>query len=197
MSTLTNLFAKLKANFITASVAYIALGIVLVIFPAQVAGIACYILGALLIAAGLLMIVNFFTMRGISSLFSITLAAGIITAAVGIFIIVRSDTVLKIVPFIIGVIAVIDGLVGLQRSVLLGRCHFSTWWLSLVFSLATLILGVVIAINPFESAIFMFRFIGICLIFTGIVDIWGIHSFNKYTAVPKDDFVIENSDTEK
>ncbi len=195
MTRLTQFFERLKADFIATSAAYLVLGLILVIFPAQVASVACYILGALLIAAGIVFIIKFFSCRGISSLFSLTLIGGIVLTAIGIFIITRSEIIIQIVPFIFGIIAIIDGIIALQRSLILAKVGFPFWWLSLVLSVITVALGIVVAINPFESGILAFRFIGVCLIFAGIADLWGITSLSKKIKMTKEaDYVIENPD---
>ncbi len=195
MTKITQFFDRLKNDFLAASAAYLVLGLILVIFPSQVASAACYILGALLIAAGITLIIKFFLRRGVSSLFSITLIGGIVISAIGIFIIVRSETVIQLVPFIFGVMAVIDGIIALQRSISLAKVGFPFWWLSLLLSIITVALGVAVSVNPFESGILAFRFIGICLIFAGAADLWEIISLNKKMKMSKEaDCVTEDPD---
>lgn len=194
MSKISSFLASLKANFITASVIFILLGVILIIFPGQVANIACYVLGALLIAAGVLLIIKFFSLKGVSSFFSITLVCGIIFSAIGLFMIIRSDLVIAFIPFIFGIVAIIDGIIGIQRAILLAKANFKIWWLALIFSIVVSVLGIIMAVNPFESGLFVFRFIGICLVFNGLIDIWGILSFSKFfKSVKPEDYTIEDN----
>lgn len=44
---------------------------------------------------------------------------------------------------------------------------------------------------------FAFRFIGICFVFNGVMDMWGTYSFNKFVKDTKDDYVIEAKTEEK
>lgn len=71
------------------------------------------------------------------------------------------------------------------------------WWLSLLFAVVAIVLGLIMAIRPFETAMFAFRFIGICFVFNGVMDMWGTYSFNKFVKDTKDDYVIEAKTEDK
>lgn len=196
MSGIAKVISNLKKSFIITAVVSIALGIILIIFPETVGAVICYILGGLLTVGGFYLIIKFFSCRDITSVFSATLIGGIIIAVVGIYIIFKHETVLSIVPFLFGILAVIDGLINVQRSILLSKSGFRVWWVSLIFSAVAIILGIIMALNPFSTAILVFRFIGICLVFNGIMDLWGTFSFNKFIKFDNGktsaDYVIEN-----
>lgn len=51
--------------------------------------------------------------------------------------------------------------------------------------------------KTFETAMFAFRFIGICFVFNGVMDMWGTYSFNKFVKDTKDDYVIEAKTEDK
>ena len=53
------LLKQIKWNLIAIAVAFIALGVVLIIFPAEVMKTACYIMAALLIIIGVISLVNY------------------------------------------------------------------------------------------------------------------------------------------
>lgn len=196
MSSIAKVLENLKRGFIASAAVSLALGIIMIIFPEAVGAVICYLLGGLLAVAGIALIVKFFSCRDITSAFSVTLIGGIIIAIVGLYIIFKHETVLAIVPFVFGILAIIDGLINVQRSILLSKSGFKIWWLSLVFSVIAIILGIVMVLNPFTTAMLAFRFIGICLVFNGIMDLWGTVSFNKFIKFndgsKNADYVIEN-----
>jgi len=189
MTQLEKFFKNLKASFFASAAIYLVTGMLLMIFPEQIAKVACYLFGGLF--------VKFFSCRSVSSLFSITLVSGIIIAAIGIFLMFKQDVVYSVIPFIFGIVAIIDGLINIQRAVMLARNHFPMWWLSLLFAVVAIVLGLIMAIRPFETAMFAFRFIGICFVFNGVMDMWGTYSFNKFVKDTKDDYVIEAKTEEK
>lgn len=202
MSGIAKVIDNLKKSFIITAVITIILGIILVIFPEAVGAVICYVLGGLLLIGGIVLIVKYFSCKSVTSLFSITLIGGIIIAVVGIYIIFKHETVLALVPFLFGILAVLDGLINVQRSILLSKSGLKTWWISLMFSLIAIILGVVMVLNPFSTAIIVFRFIGICLIFNGIMDLFGTASFSKFIKFNDEppanaDYVIKDKDENK
>ena len=165
MTQLEKFFKNLKASFFASAAIYLVTGMLLMIFPEQIAKVACYLFGGLFVLAGIYLVIKFFSCRSVSSLFSITLVSGIIIAAIGIFLMFKQDVVYSVIPFIFGIVAIIDGLI--------------------------------MAIRPFETAMFAFRFIGICFVFNGVMDMWGTYSFNKFVKDTKDDYVIEAKTEEK
>ena len=167
------------------------------IFPEQIAKVACYLFGGLFVLAGIYLVIKFFSCRSVSSLFSITLVSGIIIAAIGIFLMFKQDVVYSVIPFIFGIVDIIDGLINIQRAVMLARNRFPMWWLSLLFAVVAIVLGLIMTIRPFGTAIFAFRFIGICFVFNGVMDMWGTYSFNKFVKDTKDDYVIEAKTEDK
>ena len=169
MTQLEKFFKNLKASFFASAAIYLVTGMLLMIFPEQIAKVACYLFGGLFVLAGIYLVIKFFSCRSVSSLFSITLVSGIIIAAIGIFLMFKQDVVYSVIPFIFGIVAIIDGLINIQRAVMLARNHFPMWWLSLLFAVVAIVLGLIMAIRPFETAMFAFRFIGICFVFNGYV----------------------------
>ena len=186
MTQLEKFFKNLKASFFASAAIYLVTGMLLMIFPEQIAKVACYLFGGLFVLAGIYLVIKFFSCRSVSSLFSITLVSGIIIAAIGIFLMFKQDVVYSVIPFIFGIVAI-----------MLARNHFPMWWLSLLFAVVAIVLGLIMAIRPFETAMFAFRFIGICFVFNGVMDMWGTYSFNKFVKDTKDDYVIEAKTEEK
>ena len=138
MTQLEKFFKNLKASFFASAAIYLVTGMLLMIFPEQIAKVACYLFGGLFVLAGIYLVIKFFSCRSVSSLFSITLVSGIIIAAIGIFLMFKQDVVYSVIPFIFGIVAIIDGLINIQRAVMLARNHFPMWWLSLLFKLLCL-----------------------------------------------------------
>ena len=90
MTQLEKFFKNLKASFFASAAIYLVTGMLLMIFPEQIAKVACYLFGGLFVLAGIYLVIKFFSCRSVSSLFSITLVSGIIIAAIGIFLMFNS-----------------------------------------------------------------------------------------------------------
>lgn len=189
-------FNKFKISFIVSAVITFLFGLVLIIFPQQTSSVMCYIFGGLLLLLGIVLIVKFFSVRSTSSLFSVTLVAGLILSAIGIFLLAYQNIVISMIPFVFGIFIAVDGLINIQRSIILCKHSFKAWYFALALSILSVVLGIVLIFNPFDAAIVMIRFIGISFVFNGLLDLWSTISFSKNVKfVLPDDFVIgENND---
>lgn len=127
-------------------------------------------------SCGIYLVIKFFSCRSVSSLFSITLVSGIIIAAIGIFLMFKQNVVYSVIPFIFGIVAIIDGLINIQRAVMLARNHFPMWWLSLLFAVVAIVLGLIMAIRPFETAMFAFPALSVSALFSTVLWICGAHT---------------------
>lgn len=163
---------KLKWSQIVIALVYIALGVVFVIHPDWVESTLCNILAAAVALIGLLYLLGYFIMktpdegrrnpRGF--------IVGILLIAVAIFIMVRQDLVISIVPFLFGVMILIQGLLTVRAAFMIRKVGGDLWKV-LIAGLVTIGLGLFIVLFPFETATLSFIFIGIGFIVSGIVSI--------------------------
>lgn len=166
------LLKKLKTNVIISSALCIVIGIVLVIWPDLTMEIACLAIGAVLLIAGIMRLITYFTARDGSVYSQLNLIFGIVLIVVGALILWQWDNVLKIVPIIVGIVIVIHGINDLRQALALHKNEYDKWWVALILGLLTVILGVLLILNPFAALDTVVILIGIFLIFDGISTIW-------------------------
>ena len=106
---------------------------------------------------------------------------GILFAGLGIFFLLRSDVVLSFLPVVIGIYIVIDALLNLKRAQELYRMGYVRWWITLVTSLISAALGILILWNPLFLSDFIFRMVGIVLIYTGVSDLVALFTVGHIT----------------
>ena len=85
--------------------------------------------------------------------------------------IVKTDLVASILPFILGIYFVINGISRLQYALELKKQGYSSYTTSLVFSLLIILCGILFIINPFEGALALTKLIGTFMIIYAILDI--------------------------
>ena len=164
----------LKLNFILASILYLLLGLVLLIWPAASSLALCRLLGAALLLYGLFNLVGFFLRDSGMGAFRLELFLGVIATGVGIFFLVQSRLVLSFLPIVMGVYVVIDSAVALKRTLELYRMEYHRWWLSLVLALVGIVLGLVLVLRPFAVTTAFFRLVGVVFLYLGISDFWSL-----------------------
>lgn len=166
------LLKKLKTNVMISSILCIIIGIVLVIWPDLTMEIACLAIGAVLLIVGIMRLAAYFTARDGSVYSQVNLIFGIVLIVVGALILWQWDKVLEIVPIIVGIIIVIHGISDLRQAFTLHKNEYEKWWVALILGLLTVILGVLLILNPFAALDTVVMLIGIFLIFDGISIIW-------------------------
>ncbi len=161
-------FKKVKANSLSTSLVCILVGIVLILRPEMTSGILCYVLGGVLIACGVLSILDFVTHRDGSLYYILKLIAGVILAAVGIWLISNPHVIAVMVPRIIGVFVCIHGLGNLVDAFRVRTGDPDHWLPSLAASLITIALGCVLVFHSFAVFKTAVQVIGFFLLFAGL-----------------------------
>jgi uncharacterized membrane protein HdeD (DUF308 family) len=165
---------KFKNTFMTFSILYITLGIVLIIWPEISARIICNIFGILTLGFGAVKMIRYFNGNTYDTAFRFDLAQGILYIILGIFILAAPKVVISILPFILGLAIVIDSIIRIQLAMDLKRGQYTKWSTSLVFAIITAILGTILLFNPFKGGIALTIYMGISLVVDGIVNLWGL-----------------------
>lgn len=160
----------LKWGLCFGGLAFLVFGVVLIAFPEWVERIACYILGAALSVFGLVEIITVFTKKeGVFS--AARIVPGILALAVGLAFLFRSALLFEILWFFIGLIVLVDGVYKMQYSFELKNAGVPYWFVNFAFSLASLILAVVLMLRPMEATLAMIRLAGWILAVNGIFDL--------------------------
>ena len=142
---------KLKWNLVLMSLLYLGLGVFLVMKPGTALNIVCYALGGVVLACAAVQLVRYFAVeRGVFQS-QLTLVSGIVCLALGAFLIIRSDIVVSILPIVFGLFVIFDAIGRVQNALDLRRCGYDSWKGFLFLPVLSVVLGVVLVINPFGA----------------------------------------------
>lgn len=169
---------NLKLNFILASILYLILGIVLVIWPAASSLVLCRLLGGALLLYGLFNLVGFWVRDTGMGAFRLELFLGVVATGVGVFFLLQPVMVLSFLPIVMGVYVMMDSAVALKRTVELYRMEYPRWWLSLVLAVIGLLLGLALVLRPFSATTVFFRVVGVVFLYLGVSDLWSLWRVN-------------------
>ena len=121
-------------------------------------------------AVGLISIIGYFAtpaeMR--QTVRPMGLANGIVPILIGLFVIIKSDFVISIIPFVIGIMILLSGVNGVQRSLNLKSMGVVNYKAGMITSVLMIVFGIVVAANPFKSAQLMSVVFGAGLIVSGL-----------------------------
>ena len=162
---------KLKWNLVLMSLLYLGLGVFLVMKPGTALNIVCYALGGVVLACAAVQLVRYFAVeRGVFQS-QLTLVSGIVCLALGAFLIIRSDIVVSILPIVFGLFVIFDAIGRVQNALDLRRCGYDSWKGFLFLPVLSVVLGVVMILNPFGTMETLVMAIGIILIIEGAINL--------------------------
>ena len=142
---------KLKWNLVLMSALYLGLGVFLLMKPTTALNIVCYALGAVVLACAAVQLIRYFVVeRGVFQS-QLTLISGIICLALGAFLTLRSDIVVSILPIVFGLFVIFDSISRVQNALDLRRCGYSSWKSFLLLPVLSVVLGVIMILNPFGT----------------------------------------------
>ncbi len=175
-----NFIRDIKLNFVVNSVISIMLGLVLVIWPESVQEVIVYVIGVVVLMLGIGCLLAFIKLRawtigGVFDMFS-----GVVLLMLGVWMMSTPDDFSKTVLRMVGLFVLINGLMASGQTFSLRTATYARWWLSLMFSVVTIILGLVVTINPTFAGNLVFRVIGAILIYNGASNIWISTRVRKY-----------------
>lgn len=172
---------SVKWNLVLAALAYVVLGVVLLVWPDTTGNVLCTLLGILLLGYGIFQIIGFFT-RGDEGWGSgaVYLLVGLCAVALGVLALSDPEKVLSILPVALGAVVVVDSCMSLKRAFQLKELRMERWWVVALLAVVTLLFGLVVMFNPFQSAILVTRIVGGVLIYQGISDLVSVSRLSYY-----------------
>lgn len=165
---------EVKKSFCLLSAAYIILGLVLLIWPDISVRTFCYVFGIGMIILGCAHMIMYFTKDRMQSVMQMDMVIGIVGIATGAYILLKMEYMLEIIPFALGVVALLGSAVKLQNAFDLKRLNAGRWYIMLLFAAVLLVLGAILVANPFEGLEIIVLLIGASLILDGVGNLIGI-----------------------
>lgn len=162
---------NMLGTFVMASIAYIVLGVFMVVKSQAVANGLNDVFGVVMLIYGVINIIAFFMNKDADENLFMELATGVIAIGLGVFALVAQDLMQQILFYVIGGVLVIDAIVNIKRAFNLRAMGFSRWNFFLIVAVIGLLLGVLCivfySIMPQSIVIFF----GIALIYEGIISL--------------------------
>ena len=156
----------------------IALGIVLLIWPAGSLLIIAKCVGIILAVGGIAAGVMYYRDHE-SAVKSFLLVLALVMLICGVVIFLHPEELVKLFPTIVGILVMISGLINLGETFVLSRSKYGKWWISLIIAVITIALGVFIINKAFSLAALITRIAGGVLIFDGASHLWVISRISK------------------
>lgn len=189
------LIKKALGAYITFAFVFVVLGICFIAWPRFSLVTVCYVIGSVILAFGIIKILNFVKNihRNHTFIYQFNLIIGIFLAVTGLLLIINSDLLIPILPIIVGIVITADGLQKIIAGIDSKRMHHEKWWLVIIVALITIIFGVSLILNPFAASDAMVRLLGFALIIDGAQNLTVILSTFKLMSTMVSEEEINNA----
>ncbi len=167
MKNIKNYIQEFKDRFAVSGMVTFILGLLLIIYPAFTGKALCYTIAGVLITKGISSIIKQYKYAG-GNFVPYTMMGGVSTCFMGLFIALRYDLIISVIPFVCGMFLLVSGVSSLQKARALKNMNYAGWNHGLIFTIIKVVLAAIIVINPFGTAMALTRFIGLCLVYDGI-----------------------------
>jgi uncharacterized membrane protein HdeD (DUF308 family) len=173
--------SKIKSMYRTSiafSIVLFLVGIFLLIKPEVTLHAISYLVGIMLIIWGIVPVISFFTDKDNNNYLEFSFICGVFALIFGIIVMLNPDIIGSIIPLLVGIWMIINGVTKLQYAIMLKRNEADAF-VSITLSLIILLCGILLIFNPFGGAIVITKLIGIFLIIYSILDIIECYSIKK------------------
>lgn len=156
----------IRNSLIVTSLLYVALGLLLLLMPGLSLGLACLLVGGVVLVYGVVRLVAY--LRGGINADKLDLVLGVLLILLGLFLLVWIRFLVALIPVVLGIYILIDSFGSLKRSLDLKALGFSRWWLSFLVALALAVCGLVMVFDPFATVEGLVMFIGLGFLLDGV-----------------------------
>ena len=167
-----NKFMKrvVRSSIIT-SVLLATLGVLLIIESETTVISISYILGSVLVLFGTIGIIDYIRKLKTELKSELDLLYATVTIILGVLIILHPKAIASIIPFVLGLIIIINSSTKLNYAFQLKSQDNQLWKSTLVVSIFTTLCGLLLMFNPFTGAVLLTRIVGVIILVYALLDI--------------------------
>lgn len=161
---------QMKWDVIMTSLLYVVLGVAVLVMPGTMLRTLGYLIGAFLIVAGAVSMIGYLLRDARRNYFRNDFVYGLVEITIGIIVLYKMDTIMELVPVILGILVVASGCRKLQDVIDMKMMEYGNWIAMLVLAAVNVVFGVVLILNPVEMEMILEQLIGAGLIVSGLTD---------------------------
>ena len=159
-----------KVQEIGGAVTLLICGLVLLLMPELTLVTIANVIGILVIIIGAFFLIGYFLRKELAA-GNNDLIKGLVIVCIGIFICVKSELVVSVLPVVLGIGVVLSGILKLQHAFDLKRMGFDTWVRIGLTAAVNIFIGLIVILNPFSTVAWLMRLVGIGFLFSGVTDL--------------------------
>lgn len=161
---------RCEKNMLISTVVTLVLGLVLAFEPGGSIKVITGLIATLFLLIGILQLIDYLKQSKLEKMMSLSLILGLVLSGIGVFLFLNIESLVNFITTIIGVSILVKSLFKLQFAFNLKGIS-EKWFYNLIVGVVGVILGIVLLVNPFESAELFLRIIGILLALGSILEL--------------------------
>lgn len=171
---------KIQYTLTIFSVIILLLGAGFIIWPQVSALVVCYIMGCVILMAGIIKIICYIKRDFLIIPFYHELAYGIFDIIISVILFLHPQDAIIFLPVIVGIVIILDSILKFQTASALKKVGMQSWITILILAACGILFGLMLALNPFEGINALMILLGITLVVDGIQNLCTIISITKY-----------------
>ena len=164
----------IRKHMLLTSILFLLLGVCFIVWPDEAARLLARATAIMIIAVGAFELVLFFLGKKKGVIDIPAIISGVLLLALGVYLLIKPDTMLNFFNIIFGVIILIIGLDHLFQAIFIIRHVRSLWWISLIVGLVAIGLGVLTLLNPFSAIRTAMIIVGITMVVEALGGLWNL-----------------------
>ena len=153
---MTGFFKELKKYSIITIIVTAVLGVLLISKPDQMIAYTSLIIGVSVILSGVVALINYVVKKDSK----LPLVMGIIAVISGVIICCAYRQIVSVMIFFMGIILLVGGILDLVNSIDVAKRHYRSWIFTVILSIASIVLGILSIVNPFDTQSKIVQLIG-------------------------------------
>lgn len=158
------------------AIIFVVAGLLMIIWPLKVADFVCYGIALVLVVFGTRFILSYLKKDPIQDFFKYDLVIGITLIIVAIVFIAKSSSIMAIIPTVIGIIIIFNGVLKLQNAVDFARAKIKIdsedkWKKILIAAVINIVIGILLVVFPMGAVSLVYRLLGVGVLYSGISDL--------------------------
>lgn len=153
---MTGFFKELKKYSIITIIVTAVLGVLLISKPDQMIAYTSLIIGVAVILSGVVALINYVVKKDSK----LPLVMGIIAVISGVIICCAYRQIVSVMIFFMGIILLVGGILDLVNSIYVAKRHYRSWIFTVILSIASIVLGILSIVNPFDTQSKIVQLIG-------------------------------------
>ena len=164
----------IRKHMLLASILLLLLGVCFIVWPDEAARMLARASAIVILAVGLFEIVLFALGKKKGIVDVPAIISGVLLCALGIYLLIKPDTMLNFFNIIFGIVIIIIGLDHIFQSIFIIRHIRKLWWITLIVGLVALGLGVLTLLNPFSAIRTAMIVVGITMVIEALGGLWNL-----------------------